>query len=627
MSFSWISAIVITFACPFIAGASPALSDIQGHYAEPSIQKLYEAGIISGFPDDRFRPNDRVTRAEFLKLLLTTVQTESLIEGPIPFQQLEKHWAYPILVQSYQSGILLDTDWSLLDLGVDQVLTRGDASLLLANALQISGEDVEEPFKDLSSLPDKMRESILGLHEAGLIRGISETEFAPHLPLTRGQASILIDQALQFQEEDFRERMQLKVKVAKIKGGVQHLIDGVGHPLREGDHLHVGSEIQTGPEAGATLVTNDGDTLFIDENTRITIQELDTSLQLMKDDGVKAQSFKGDGILLRGKVGEENIGLNWETKQQAKSFSVFKAKNDSVQEESKPVLPSTSKTTWFDTEVSPGNSYSYQVTGKDANGNPLASQEVHFEVTKKASFKEWAGNVVVKVKSLFSSDSKFEIETPTTTAGVRGTLFMVSVQPNGRNGVSVFDGVVGVSRKGSSEAETLVHGNQQSIIPTSGQVQPPMTMDKNQFNPFIEESMAQLILVQQQLQREQEQRLQEMQAQLEKRLKEALASMPSEQRAAFERIVQQTRITEPPASQAEARRAAQERKVLDELAQHPNIQDRIKQSDNSMPTSPRSPGGDSSDDGSPSQNPQEPEKRELGEIISNKLEIQVNVVE
>ena|GEM_PF-5182189 len=627
LSFSWISAIAITLTCPFIAAASPALTDIQGHYAESSIQKLYETGIISGFPDHRFHPNAHVTRAEFLKLLLTTVQTESLIDGPIPFEQLEKHWAYPILVKSYQSGILLDTDWSLLDPGIAQVLTRGDASLLLANALQISAKDQKEPFTDLTGLPDRMKESIFGLYQAGLIRGISETEFAPHLPLTRGQASILIDQALQLQVEEFKERMELRIKAAKVKGGVQHLENGQSHPLQEGDQLQVGSEIRTGSEAGATLVTNDGDALFIDENTRITIQELDTSLQFIKDDGVKAQSFKGDGILLRGKVSDENIGLNWETKHSAKSFSVYKARNDSVQEGSKPVLPTTSKTTWFDTDISPGNTYSYQVTGKDENGNALASQEVHFEVTKKASFKEWVGNVAVKVKSLFNSDSKFEIETPTTTAGVRGTLFLVSVEPNGRNGVSVFDGVVGVSRKGSSEAETLVHGNEQSVVPPSGQVQLPKPIDPNQLNPFIEESLAQLIRAQQQLQREQEQRLQEMQAKLEEKLKESLSGLSSEQRAAFERIQQQSRVTVPPASQAEARRAEQERKVLDELAQHPNIRDRIRQSDNPMPTSPRSPAGGSSDDGSPGQNPQEPEKRELGEIISNQLGIQVNVVE
>ena len=44
-------------------------ADIQGHWAKASISKLYNAKIISGFPDGQFKPNAYLTRAEAVKML------------------------------------------------------------------------------------------------------------------------------------------------------------------------------------------------------------------------------------------------------------------------------------------------------------------------------------------------------------------------------------------------------------------------------------------------------------------------------------------------------------------------------------------------------------------------------
>ncbi|MDI6869586.1 MAG: ABC transporter substrate-binding protein [Coprothermobacterota bacterium] len=45
------------------------LSDISGHPFEKEITKLVEAGVVSGFPDGTFKPDQEVTRAQFAKLV------------------------------------------------------------------------------------------------------------------------------------------------------------------------------------------------------------------------------------------------------------------------------------------------------------------------------------------------------------------------------------------------------------------------------------------------------------------------------------------------------------------------------------------------------------------------------
>ena len=46
-----------------------APTDIQGHWAQNTINKWVDKGDISGYPDGTFRPNNMITRAEFVVLV------------------------------------------------------------------------------------------------------------------------------------------------------------------------------------------------------------------------------------------------------------------------------------------------------------------------------------------------------------------------------------------------------------------------------------------------------------------------------------------------------------------------------------------------------------------------------
>ncbi|MBI4127270.1 S-layer homology domain-containing protein [Candidatus Peregrinibacteria bacterium] len=50
--------------------AQSELSDIAGHWAKNYINELYEQGIVGGYSDGRFGPDDPVTRAQILKMAL-----------------------------------------------------------------------------------------------------------------------------------------------------------------------------------------------------------------------------------------------------------------------------------------------------------------------------------------------------------------------------------------------------------------------------------------------------------------------------------------------------------------------------------------------------------------------------
>src|SRR5690606_29503735 len=52
-----------------LADAEP--SDLQGHWAGEPMSRWVSEGLISGYPDGTFKPDQVMTRAEFVKLMNT----------------------------------------------------------------------------------------------------------------------------------------------------------------------------------------------------------------------------------------------------------------------------------------------------------------------------------------------------------------------------------------------------------------------------------------------------------------------------------------------------------------------------------------------------------------------------
>ncbi|MGC5774593.1 S-layer homology domain-containing protein [Paenibacillus pabuli] len=84
-----------------------AMSDVSGHWAEASIRSLQGKGVLSGYPDGTFKPNQEIKRSEMIAIIsrimdLTNVITE---ETPV-FTDLEQTWNKEQLLQAAAAGII-----------------------------------------------------------------------------------------------------------------------------------------------------------------------------------------------------------------------------------------------------------------------------------------------------------------------------------------------------------------------------------------------------------------------------------------------------------------------------------------------------------------------------------------
>lgn len=90
---------------------------------------------------------------------------------------------------------------SATQFGTYQQLTRGDAAVILANAVGIDTESA--PDAGFTDLNNRVRGAVNGLAEYGIVSGVTKTQFKPNDILTRGAMAKLLVAA--FELEEFEE--------------------------------------------------------------------------------------------------------------------------------------------------------------------------------------------------------------------------------------------------------------------------------------------------------------------------------------------------------------------------------------------------------------------------------------
>lgn len=176
------------------------LPDIVGHPGEQAIRHLAIRGLINGFPDGLFRPDDALTRAEFSKLLCfcVGVTPTSPAQGSF-FDVPPEHWAYSFI----EGGRSLSLRPFFLFEGFPDGTFRPSAFITRAEALTLivrakgwenmnTTTTPSSPFLDVAKEHWAYQE-ILAAWAYGLI---DEQEVQPEEPLPRWLAALFIFRAI-----------------------------------------------------------------------------------------------------------------------------------------------------------------------------------------------------------------------------------------------------------------------------------------------------------------------------------------------------------------------------------------------------------------------------------------------
>lgn len=164
-------------------------SDIEGHWAEDIINEWLEEGLLSGFPDGTIRPDNGVTRAEFVYMLQNVFKLRAT--APAEFSDVRPTaWYYDAVAAAFSSGVasgMADGTFK-----PDDYVTRGQAAVFGFNAMGLSGIGSLN-YTDAEDIPDWCNEAIGNLTDHGFLSGMPDGRFAYSNLLTRGEAVSFLD--------------------------------------------------------------------------------------------------------------------------------------------------------------------------------------------------------------------------------------------------------------------------------------------------------------------------------------------------------------------------------------------------------------------------------------------------
>lgn len=167
-------------------------------WAKDAIISLAEKKIISGKGENKFCPNDNITREEFTKIIVSAFLPDAPA-ADISFADVaQDSWASPYIAKAYGAGII--SGYSASYFGAKENITRQDMATILYRAALyrgiVFGTALDKRFTDEAAIPAYALEAVNTLYNAEVISGMSEAEFGGAGFATRAQAAKMVDELL-----------------------------------------------------------------------------------------------------------------------------------------------------------------------------------------------------------------------------------------------------------------------------------------------------------------------------------------------------------------------------------------------------------------------------------------------
>jgi hypothetical protein len=168
---------------------SPAASfkDTTDHWAKDSIEYIKSLGHMQGYSDGAFRPDQSITRAEFIIVLAKSLNLTINDNTSKSFSDTGSHYAKAYINAAVARNIILPSEYPN-GLKPDDPIKRSEVAAMLVRALGESRADGSTSFKDDASISQSMYNGeIKKAADLGLMSGDTLGNFNPFSNLTRAQ--------------------------------------------------------------------------------------------------------------------------------------------------------------------------------------------------------------------------------------------------------------------------------------------------------------------------------------------------------------------------------------------------------------------------------------------------------
>ncbi|MGN4128078.1 S-layer homology domain-containing protein [Lysinibacillus sphaericus] len=162
------------------------------------VHEMRNQGIINGYPDNTFRPNDVLSRKHAATLVYRAVDGKLPKKfDEIPFKDLPKdHYYYTDIQTLAQAGLLDAEAGNILP---DKQLSRGEMAKILVTAfnLEIPAEYDSSDYDLVDMVNNKYQPYVRALYANGVTTGYGDAKFEPNQSLSRAHYAVFMYRAME----------------------------------------------------------------------------------------------------------------------------------------------------------------------------------------------------------------------------------------------------------------------------------------------------------------------------------------------------------------------------------------------------------------------------------------------
>ncbi len=216
------------------AGCAFAFPDVDGDYwAAKQINELNAKGVIVGYPDGSFKPDENVTRAEFASMAIKALGQEDIqVAQPVNFSDItQDFWAYDSIQKALYFDLISNKS-SDDTFRPDDSVSRAESITMAVNALttqEISDYKALTALQDYEDLKDIPQDFLIPAGKAQILNMlvtmpvVGDKKIDAKRPATRAEVAAILYRMIE------EARLNPNAKLAEVmrkKTGEGYVVEG-----------------------------------------------------------------------------------------------------------------------------------------------------------------------------------------------------------------------------------------------------------------------------------------------------------------------------------------------------------------------------------------------------------------
>ena len=163
-------------------------SDIQNHWAKENITELVNRNVVAGYEDGTFKPENNVTVAEFVKMIVEAGGYSLIRSG-------DSVWPDFYIETAINKKMIFHDEFEIYD----KPITRYEISNIVSRFIDTS--DLKESKNVFKDLDEEYRSQVLKLVKLKIINGYEDKTYRGKNNVTRAEAATIICKTLNARDD------------------------------------------------------------------------------------------------------------------------------------------------------------------------------------------------------------------------------------------------------------------------------------------------------------------------------------------------------------------------------------------------------------------------------------------